>query len=210
MSDKRIKYKCSFQEDWLSIDDFKPWLRKVEGDKHSAKCSVCFKTISIAGQGVKALESHAKSSKHNEKLPKSTSSIIKFTSKKAETSNAEPVTEDTSKSKKQSTITDFGVKTHTQNAEIFWALDVVLSGYSFNSCQNKNDLFCNMFPDSNIAKNFACGKTKCSYIVTYGLAPYFKSLLNDTLSSLDCFVAMFDESYHKILRRGQMDLHVRF
>ena len=29
MSDKRIKYKCSFQEDWLSIDDFKPWLRKV-------------------------------------------------------------------------------------------------------------------------------------------------------------------------------------
>ena len=56
MSDKRIKYKCSFQEDWLSIDDFKPWLRKVEGDKHSAKCSVCFKTISIARQGVKALE----------------------------------------------------------------------------------------------------------------------------------------------------------
>ena len=73
------------------------------------QCSDCFKTISIAGQGVKALESHAKSSKHNEKLPKSTSSIIKFTSKKAETSNAEPVTEDTCKSKKQSTITDFGI-----------------------------------------------------------------------------------------------------
>ena len=125
MSDKRIKYKCSFQEDWLSIDDFKPWLRKVEGDKHSAKCSVCFKTISIAGQGVKPLESHCKSSKHNGKLSKSTSSIIKFTSKKAETSNAEPVTKDTSKSKKPSTITDFGVKIHTKNAEIFWALDVV-------------------------------------------------------------------------------------
>ena len=59
MSDKRIKYKCSFQEDWLSIDDFKPWLRKVEGDKHSAKCG-CFKTISIAGQGVKALNNMAK------------------------------------------------------------------------------------------------------------------------------------------------------
>ena len=67
-----------------------------------------------------------------------------------------------------------------------------------------------MFPDSNIAKNFACGKTKCSSIVTYALAPYFKSLLIDTLSSLDCFVAMFDESYNKISRRGQTDLHVRF
>ena len=67
-----------------------------------------------------------------------------------------------------------------------------------------------MFRDSNIAKNFACGKAKCSYIVTYGLAPYFKSLLNDTLSSLDCFVSMFDESYNKISKRGQMDLHVSF
>ena len=66
-----------------------------------------------------------------------------------------------------------------------------------------------MFPDSSIVKNFACGKTKCSYIVTYGLAPYFKSLLNDTISTLDCFVAMFDESYNKISKRGQMDLHVR-
>ena len=59
MSDKRIKHKYLFQEYWLSIDDFKPWLRKVEGDKQ-AKCSACFKTISIAGRGVKALESMLK------------------------------------------------------------------------------------------------------------------------------------------------------
>ena len=109
------------------------------------QCSDCFKTISIAGQGVKALESHAKRCKHNEKLPKSTSSNIKFTSKKAETSNAEPVTEDTSKSKKQSTITDFGVKTHTQNAEIFWALDVILFDFSVNSCQIKMIYFATCF-----------------------------------------------------------------
>ena len=68
----------------MSINDSKPWLRKVDGDKHSAEYSVCFKTISIAGEGVRALESHAKSSKHYEKLPKITSSIIKFTSKKLE------------------------------------------------------------------------------------------------------------------------------
>ena len=67
-----------------------------------------------------------------------------------------------------------------------------------------------MFSDSNIAKNFACVKTRCSNIVTYGLAPYFESLLNDTLSSLDCFVAMFDESYSQILKGGQMNLHVCF
>ena len=65
--------------------------------------------------------------------------------KKTETSNAEAVTEYTSKSKKQSTITDFGVKTHTQNAEIFWALDVVLSDYSVNSCQIKMIYFATCF-----------------------------------------------------------------
>ena len=55
------------------------------------------------------------------------------------------------------------------------------------------------FPDSNLAKTLHV-VTKCSYIVTYGSALYFKSLLNDTGSSLDCFVAMFDESYNKILK----------
>ena len=79
MSDKIIKYKCSFQKVCLTIGEIKPWLRKVEGDKHSAKYLFCFKTISIAGQGVKSLESHAKSSNYNEKLHRSTSSIIKFT-----------------------------------------------------------------------------------------------------------------------------------
>ena len=39
--------------------------------------------------------------------------------KEAETLNAEPVTEDTSKSKKQSAITDFGVKTHTKMQQYF-------------------------------------------------------------------------------------------
>ena len=101
--------------------------------------------------------------------------------------------------KKQSTITDFGVKTYTKCRNIL--------GFR---CQNKNDLFCNIFPGTNIGKNFACGKTKCSYIVTYDLAPYFKSLLKDILSSLGCFVAMFDESYNKILKGGQMDLRVQF
>ena len=38
MIDKRINCECSFQKDWLSIDNFKPWPGKVEGDKHSAKC----------------------------------------------------------------------------------------------------------------------------------------------------------------------------
>ena len=50
MSDKRIKYKCSFQEDWLSIDDLKPWLRKVEGDKHFRKMLFVSKPFPLLGK----------------------------------------------------------------------------------------------------------------------------------------------------------------
>ena len=53
------------------------------------------------------------------------------------------------------------------HAEIIWAVDVVLSNYSFKSSSNKSDIFSRMFPDSSIAKNFACGKAKCTILQAY-------------------------------------------
>ena len=51
-----------------------------------------------------------------------------------------------------------------------------------------------MFPDSKIASSFQMGPDKLHYYVTFGLAPYFKSLLNDTLKKSDCHFVSFDES----------------
>ena len=34
-----------------------------------------------------------------------------------------------------------------------------------------------MFPDSEIAKQFSLGKDKMSYLINFGLAPYFKTKL---------------------------------
>ena len=67
-----------------------------------------------------------------------------------------------------------------------------------------------MFPDSKIAENFSCGKTECSYVVCFGLAPYFKGLLTKSLSNVEHIVAFFDESFNKTSKRGQMDMHVRY
>ena len=50
-----------------------------------------------------------------------------------------------------------------------------------------------MFPDSEIAKNFSCGKTKCGFIVKFEIAPYFIELLNSQLKDVEYFVALFDE-----------------
>ena len=63
-----------------------------------------------------------------------------------------------------------------------------------------------MFPDSEIAKNFQRGSTKASYVTTYGLAPYFHSLLLQKISSLPHQVVSFDESLNNSFQKGQMDL----
>ena len=66
-----------------------------------------------------------------------------------------------------------------------------------------------MFSDSNITKDFTCGKRKCSYIVKSRLLPYFLELLNSELSNASHYVALFDESYNNAAKENQMDSHKR-
>ena len=57
-------------------------------------------------------------------------------------------------------------------AEIYWALTVVEKHYSYQSSVDTSTLFTKMFPDSCIASKLACGEKKCSYLTTFGIAPY--------------------------------------
>ena len=94
-------------------------------------------------------------------------------------------------------------------AEVLWSIKVVLSHFSVNSCTGMPELFRSMFPDSSIAKEFKIYKTKCSYIICFGLAPYFKELFMRKLKEADCkFVISFDESLNRILQEELMDLIV--
>ena len=67
-----------------------------------------------------------------------------------------------------------------------------------------------MFKDSRIAQSFNVGSTKCSYMINFGLAPYFKSLLEESLKESRYYVCCFDESHNSSIKKGQMDFHVRF
>lgn len=91
------------------------------------------------------------------------------------------------------------------DAEIMWALDVVMSNYSFNSSSSKKDLF----KDGKIAPSFTCS-TKFSYMINFGLAPYFQELLQVILTDASFYVPSIDESHNSTLKNGEMDLHVRF
>lgn len=90
-----------------------------------------------------------------------------------------------------------------------WALKVANSHYSFKSSEDASLLFQRMFPDSQIAKQFACGESKCSYLCSFGLAPHFKSLTLSKVRTQRAYVMLFDESLNHHLQSKQMDLHVR-
>ena len=57
-----------------------------------------------------------------------------------------------------------------------------------------------------IASSFQMGPNKLHYYVTFGLAPYFKLLLTDTLKKSDCHVLSFDESLNDFTRTSETDL----
>lgn len=52
-----------------------------------------------------------------------------------------------------------------------------------------------MFPESDIAKSFTCGKDKTGYIIRFGLASFFKKQLVDGINKAGPFVLMFAHEF---------------
>ena len=52
-----------------------------------------------------------------------------------------------------------------------------------------------MFPDSEIARKFACGRTKTTAIVKEALSPYYQAKAIHNMSN--AFSVLMDESNHK-------------
>ena len=85
-----------------------------------------------------------------------------------------------------------------------------MCNHSFSSCDRKVELFQRMFPDSKVATKMCAGRTKMSYLLNYGIAPYMQGLLAEHIKDQDSIVLLFDESLNKDLGQKQMDIHVRF
>ena len=82
---------------------------------------------------------------------------------------------------------------------------------SFNSCNQVSEIFQLMFQDNETAKK-ALGRTKASYIINHGLAPYYKDLIAKSLSPsfapAPCFVSCIDEAINRASNTKQFDLHL--
>ena len=112
--------------------------------------------------------------------------------------------------KRSSSMTKLTLTREQHEAEIFWALKSVMSHFSYNSAHDITDVFKAMFPDSIIAQHMSCGPTKLSYLISFGIAPYFMDLLLKELKDALCFVISFDESFNKEPEKEQMDFIVRY
>ena len=110
----------------------------------------------------------------------------------------------------QSSVNSYILNEAITDAEIFLIVEVVLKKCSLSSCDGKKELFQAMFKDSKIAKKFTCGSTKCSYVINFGIAPYFHNLLENALNFAPFYVACCDESHNDVLKKGQMDMLLRF
>ena len=93
------------------------------------------------------------------------------------------------------------------HGEIRWVMKVVTSHFSYCSCINLNSLLASMFPDSQRAKSIQMLKTKCSYYIMYGLAPYYKEELIQKIEASPNYSILFDESLNHCLQDEQLDVH---
>lgn len=95
------------------------------------------------------------------------------------------------------------------DAEIMWCLRTVVCHYSYASSDTVGSCFQRMFPDSNIAKVFSCGRDKVAYYCNFGLGPYFINAIKQKVAAANWYVLMFDESLNELLGKKQLDIHVR-
>ena len=226
-----MAHSARFNREWLSKKEYQLWLTPVEGDVTKAKCKICVKTFSLSNMGEIAVRSHASGKKHQAAVTLSqTGSVSHFFGAKCETTPGlsgtgkpeEPSTSsshDAGHTHKESesmpttqgnVLSKFLLTKHQHKAEILWALKTVMSHFSYNSATDITDVFRAMFPDSAIAQKMNCGPTKLSYLICFGIAPYFKQQLLNELKEAQCFVISFDESLNTELHEEQMDFVVRY
>ena len=211
------KRNCTFNDDWLI--EFE-WVEKGSSAR-TAYCKLCHHTFDISNMGRSALTSHSKGKKHKDKeiswksLPvsffaKKKSNVVSLTVSDSDQDQCPSSSSSDVQHKKQCTLPTFVLNSSVTEAEILWAIRTVLTHSSQRSCDGLSKLFVRMFSDSVIAKSFTSKRTKCSYFINFGIAPYLKELLLAKLKSSDFFVTCYDESLNRVLQEEQMEVVLRY
>ena len=165
-SAKKKKYKSHFQAEWLQ--EFSYIKRSEKGDGF-ALCSVCNSSFSITAGGKNDITRHSKGSMHvaNANSSKTTPKIASLF---------------------KATAPD-----RVTHAEVLFSAFVAEHNLPFAVADHFTDLCQHMFPDSEIAKKFACRRTKTTHIINRAIAPSFDSKVTEACKT-EKFSIMVDES----------------
>lgn len=74
---------------------------------------------------------------------------------------------------KKKLVSSSAIQTAAPKAEVLLAMQSLISHMSHNSMNDFGELFKKMFPENEIASKIEIGRTKMSYIINFGPAPYF-------------------------------------
>ena len=151
-----------------------------------------------------------KGKKHKQKTLSDPSASKQKTLMFASTSDATggTTTKKDNKEKGQHTLNTAMLTEDTVKTEITRSLEVLKNKYYYRSCASKSSLFAEMFKNSKIGHSFTLGKTKCSYVICYSIAPYRKDLLMGILERTVFVVILFDETFNSSVKKDQMDMHI--
>jgi hypothetical protein len=197
-----------------------PWLCRGHISTE-AKCTACNTSFSIAHGGKSHIVSHAKGSKHIAKTKKSPLDIKSFfisSVSTATTISPSPPVDSipianvpcSSSPIAPNEWQGFTRKEEATRAELILTMTAAKLNISARSIDQLVSLLPQVFFDSSIAQQISLGRTKFSYYLTFGLAPYFADLLFRQVKNAPEYVVIFDESLNKVVQKSQMDILVRF
>ena len=155
-------------------DRFKAQLAAVPNRNDLARCEICNRNFKIDNGGVSNIISHTKSNKHID-LEKSSRLYSTLYFKKIEapistdsTTGAKSTAKDKASNRKKP-LENLRVPLSSTETEIRWVLKVVMAQFTFRSCLDIKDLFISMFGEQEVLSKFSLSKTKCAYIINYGI-----------------------------------------
>ena len=195
-----------FSSSWLREKDkypsFTSWLNGKEGSM-AFSCKLCRKTLQLGNMGVKALTAHETRTMHQKSVESN--------------KDQKPLTEsfpNGSKAATQTTLPAATLVRQVKEAEVLMAVQSVTNHVSNRTMEKFATISKVFFSDSQIASRVELGRTKIGYLITFGLAPYyrtqlFRSLLPGT-GTAPRFTSCFDEAFSRISKRKQMDVHIIF
>lgn len=149
---KKIPQKHRFQQQWLEIDLFKPWLREVSNDEYSFSCIVCNTSGSA---GLTKIYRHSESKIHKINCEKNDIPINQYESEDVSMEN-------------ESTLS---FSDRTKSFEVRYAALIADNNISYQSAEKILSFFQEAGKDYNVLKNMKMSRTKCTNIIKNVLCP---------------------------------------